>query len=89
MFLLAYIAQEGILNIKKSITKIALLTFTLGIVANLTLLLTQGLGAIFIKSSPLFPWLLWGVGLWLFVGAALICIARVKSWGIWVDDLGD
>ena len=86
LFLLYYIGQEGILNIKKSITKIALLIFTIGIIVNIALLLTQGLGDILIKSSPLFPLLLWGAGLWLFAGAVLICIARIKSWANSVDD---
>lgn len=79
LFLLSYFAQTGILKIKYSITKIALLVFTLGIVVNLTLLFAQGVGAMFIKSSKLFPWFLWGAGIWLFVGALLIVISRFVS----------
>lgn len=79
LFLLSYLSQTGILNIKMTFTKVSLLVFTLGIVINLILLWTQGLGALFIKSSPLFPKFLWGAGIWLFIGASLILVARFKS----------
>jgi hypothetical protein len=79
LFLLSYFAQTGVLKIKYSITKIALLVFTFGIVINLALLFAQGVGAMFIKSSKLFPWFLWGAGIWLFVGGLLIVIARIVS----------
>ena len=79
LFLLSYFTQTGILNIKYLITRIALIIFTFGIIVNLCLLFTQGVGAMFIKSSKLFPWFLWGAGIWLFISALLICIARLKS----------
>jgi hypothetical protein len=79
LFILAFITHAEILDINKPITKAALLTFTTGIVFNLALLWTQGLGALLIKSSPLFPWFLWIAAIWLFVGGTLLVIARRKS----------
>ncbi len=79
IFLLAYFAQTGVLNTEKTFTRFALVVFTLGILVNEALLWTQGIDAMFIQGSDLFPWLLWGAGIWLFAGAALIGIARIKN----------
>ena len=82
LFLLAYFAQERLLNIKSSLTKFALVTYTAGVAVNEILLWLQGLGAIFIKSSYLFPWLLWLISIWLLAGTVLILIARTQSKGL-------
>ncbi|MEI6817121.1 MAG: hypothetical protein WCL14_10960 [Bacteroidota bacterium] len=79
LFLLAYFTQTGILNLKLPITKIALGIFTMGIIINLALLFIQGIGALFMKSNANLPWMLWGAGLWLFIGAFLVNIARLSS----------
>jgi len=79
LFLLAYLSQTGFLNIEKTFTKVSLIVFAIAVIINEALLWAQGIGAMFIKSSGLFPWLLWGAGLWLFTGALLICIARLKN----------
>ncbi len=79
LFLLAYFTQTGILNLKLLITKIALGIFTMGIIINLALLFIQGIGALFMKSNANLPWMLWGAGLWLFIGAFLVNIARLSS----------
>jgi hypothetical protein len=39
----------------------------------------QGLGAMFLKSSYLFSWILWVISFWLMTGALLVFAARVKS----------
>jgi len=36
------------------------------------------LGAMFIKGSQLFPWLLWIASIWLFCGAVTIAIAGIN-----------
>ncbi len=76
LFILAYIAQTGLLNTGKKITRIALIVFASGVMINEALLWTQGVGVLFIQTSDLFPWLLLGAGIWMFTGAALIYIAR-------------
>ncbi len=77
LFLLAYLAQTEFLNNKKVFTKFALMFFSIGILVNLSLLWTQGIGAMFIRSSSLLPWFLWGAAIWLFLGALSIGIARI------------
>jgi hypothetical protein len=79
LMMLAYFVQYGLLNLKYGITKIALVTFTSGIIINEIVLMTQGLGAMFIKSSYIFPWLLWGISIFLLLGALLIGIARMRT----------
>jgi hypothetical protein len=79
LFLLAYLAQTGVLNIEKKITKLSLVVFASAVVVNEILLWAQGISAMVIEVSEIYAWLLWGAGIFLFIGAALICIAHVKS----------
>ena len=79
LMLLAYFVQSGLLNIKFKITKTALVVFTTGVLLNELVLMTQGLGAMFIKSSDIFPWMLWGISILLLTGAVLTGFARIKS----------
>ncbi len=79
LFTLAYLVQAGWLDIENKFTRIALAVFTLGVLLNEGFLMAQGLGAMFIKSSHLFPWLLWITSICLFIGALLIVIARAKT----------
>jgi hypothetical protein len=37
------------------------------------------MGEMIIKSTYLFPWLLWGISIVLFIGATLITIARFST----------
>ncbi|HYV90760.1 MAG TPA: hypothetical protein VE978_03220 [Chitinophagales bacterium] len=78
IFLLAYFSHREFLNIKNKFTRVALVVFTLGVIFNEAVLMSQGLGAMFIKGSQLFPWLLWIASIWLFYGALLITIACFK-----------
>jgi len=79
LMLLAYFAQYGLLNLKYGVTKLALVTFTAAIIINEIVLMTQGLGAMFIISSSIFPWLLWGISILLLLGALLIGVARIRT----------
>ncbi|MFI5186786.1 MAG: hypothetical protein ACHQF0_08685 [Chitinophagales bacterium] len=78
-FILVYFMHKNFLNSKIKVTEYALIFFVSGIVCNETTLMLQGLGAIFLKSSYLFSWLLWGISFLLMTGAILIFIARMKS----------
>jgi len=78
-FILAYYVQKNLLNIKIKLTGYGLIIFMLGVVCNEIALMLQGLGAMFLKSSYLFSWLLWAISIWLMTGAILIFTARIKS----------
>jgi hypothetical protein len=78
-FILAYYMQKTMLNIKIKLTVYALIIFVSGIACNEITLMLQGLGAMFLKGSYLFSWLLWAISIWLMTGAILIFIARIKS----------
>jgi hypothetical protein len=79
LFLFAWFVQSGFLNIKAAYTKVALVVFTTAVILNEAVLMTQGLGDMFFKSSSLFPWLLWGLSIYLFVGALLMGMARINN----------
>ncbi|HXB13079.1 MAG TPA: hypothetical protein VNZ45_13915, partial [Bacteroidia bacterium] len=79
LFLIAYFVQKGILVSKSVLTEIAVIVFTIAVLINETLLMLQGLGSMFIVSSPLFSWYLWGAGLLLLAGSLLIAMARIRT----------
>ena len=78
-FILAYYVQKNLLNSKIKLTGYAIIIFMLGVVCNEITLMLQGLGAMFLKSSYLFSWLLWAISILLMTGAVLIFTARIKS----------
>ena len=79
LFLMATFAESGFLDIKFGFNRFALIIFTAVVILNEVVLMTQGLGAMFIISSRIFPWLLWWISIGLFGGAVLIGLARIKS----------
>ena len=79
LFLMAWFAFHGFLDLKQSFTRFALVVFTVAILLNEAALMTQGLGAMFTLSSHAFPWILWFVSIALLLGALLIGIARIRS----------
>lgn len=78
LYLLAQYVQAGFLATNKSTTA-ALWTFCTGVIANEIVLLVQGLSAMFIIGSSLYPKLLWVTSIWLFLGALMLIVAKIKS----------
>lgn len=79
LFLMAYFAYDGFLNMKDGFNRFALIIFAAAVILNEVVLMTQGLGAMFVMSSAVFPRLLWAVSIALFVGAIFSAIARWRS----------
>ncbi len=79
LFVMAYFAQKGYIDIRSRYSKFAFMIFTIAILINEILLMLQGLGNIFLASSPLFPWYLWGAGILLLIGIILIAVARIRT----------
>ncbi|MBS1586768.1 MAG: hypothetical protein JSS82_14625 [Bacteroidetes bacterium] len=76
LFALAYLLQNGLLQNDK-ITRIALAIFAAGVIGNELVLMTQGLGGMFMQSSAIFPWLLWIIAVSLFVSTFLLASAQL------------
>ena len=79
LFILAFFTRKGWLDGTKKFTIIALIVFTIAITCNEIVLLIQGLANILLAGSNLFAWLLWIIGICLFIGTMLIGIARIKT----------
>lgn len=79
LFILGYFMQTQVLNTNSILIKTGIIIFSSSVVLNEVILFLQGLGAMFIRSSYLIPWLLWGTSILLFIGAALIAIGKLKS----------
>jgi len=76
LFLLALMMREKILNVSHTFTATAVMIFATGVVLNEFVLMTEGLFSMLMKSSFLFPWLLWGSSIVLFSGAVMIAVGR-------------
>ena len=79
LFILGYIMFSQIQNIRSGFARLALLVFSTGVILTETILMAQGLGAMFLKSNLLVPWLLWATSILLLIGALMIFMARIKS----------
>lgn len=77
-FLLALLINDGLFTAKNKIKLFPFIVFSIGIIANEVLLGAQGLGILLKTNDEIFKWLLWGVAIILFSGAALITFARLR-----------
>ena len=78
-FVLAYYIQLGFLNIENKLTRLSLITFVVGIILNELVLMLQGVGAMFLKSSYLVPDLLWAISIGLLIGSILIFMGSIQA----------
>ena len=78
-YVMAYLMRAGAFDIKKKISGTAIIYFSIAIIINETILLTDGVGLLFNSTSRIFPWLLWGAAILLFSGAVLLFIARLAA----------
>jgi hypothetical protein len=78
-FIFAYYTQEGILDSRVKIVVHAQFLFIVFVSFNEITLMLQGLGAMFLKSSQLFSWLLWAISIGLLVSVVLIFVGVIKS----------
>jgi hypothetical protein len=79
LFILAFFAKNGLLDIARRFTKIALVVFAVAVLFNIGLLVIQGLATMFVAGGTIFPLLLWTAAIFLFAGTLLIAIARIKA----------
>ena len=79
LYLLSHLVQTNYFgnNRKAAIAGISL--FASGIIVNELVLMTQGLTAMLMLSSAMYPLLLLIASIWLFSGAALIAIASLRN----------
>jgi hypothetical protein len=78
LYLLAQMLHSQLLDVSGKRTRIAVMVFTGGIIANETVLMVQGFGNMLMIGNDVYAWLLWGAALWLFAGATMIAIARLR-----------
>lgn len=76
-FILGFLIGENHFSAAHKKTKLPFLIFALGIIANETFLMIQGLTVLFNVNSSLYNWLLWMGSLLLLLGAATI------AWLFW------
>lgn len=80
LYLLAHIFQSGYFNGNRA-ARTGIVIFAIGVIFNELVLMTQGLGAMLMLSSTLYPLLLLIAALALFSGAAILAISSVQNFG--------
>jgi hypothetical protein len=78
-YILSNLIESNFFRSKSRQMKLPFFLFALGIVANESLLMLQGLEILFKTNSTLYSWLLWGVSIILFTGAASILISFITA----------
>lgn len=77
LYLLAHLVQTKYFEINKGLSKTGIIIFIGAVIGNELILMTQGLSAMMMYSSTLYPWLLWVAAICLFMGALLICLSVI------------
>ena len=75
LYLFAHLFQTDLFAERESLSKKAIILFTTAVAANEVILMVQGVSAMYMLSSHLYPWLLWIAAILLFCGAALLLIS--------------
>ncbi len=78
LYILAHLLYTGNLNSASLLTRVAVITFAGGVIANEVILMVQGFGNMFMVSNSFYASLLWIVSIWLLCGALLIIISKLK-----------
>ncbi len=71
LYLITHFLYAGYMQMNKRST-IAAYVFATAVVANELVLFMQGTGVMFMTNSRMYNWLLWGTGIWLVVGSAMM-----------------
>lgn len=80
LYLIAHLFQSGYFTNRIKIAKTGIIVFASGVVINEMVLMTQGLSAMLMLSSAVYPVLLLIAALWLFSGTLLIAISAIKNY---------
>jgi hypothetical protein len=78
-YILSNYIEAGIFAIQHGFVRLAILAFTVAVIAQEIVLMIQGTGLLLGNANPIYNWLLWVIGFFLFAGATLIFIARIIS----------
>lgn len=78
-YILCHLLQTGMFAWEKQISRFAIGFFSTAIIINETILLIDGIGLLFYVTHRIYPWLLWGAAILLFVGAVLVLSARLAT----------
>jgi len=79
LFVVAYLAYEGFLNIAKPYIRFAITIFTIAVLTNEILLMIQGLGFMLLAGNTMFSWYLWYAGILLQLGVFQLVVSRWLS----------
>lgn len=80
LYIIAHLLNNGALNISNKATRTAVKTFAGAIIINEVILMIQGFGNMLMLSNHLYALLLWITSIWLFTGAIMILISRLRHY---------
>ena len=76
LFILAYYLYNSTLDGAHWMTRNAIRVFVAAVITNELVLAVQGFGNILMLTTSMYTWILWGIAIWLFLGATLIFVSR-------------
>jgi tellurite resistance protein TehA-like permease len=78
-YILSEYVRRQVLDTVKAISRHAINGFVASVVAQETILLVQGIGLLGGMSSPVFNWILWILGIMLFLFTLLMGVSGLKK----------
>jgi hypothetical protein len=79
LYIIANFMYSGLIDGTSRFTRYSVRVFAGAIITNEVILMTQGFGNMLMVSYSIYTWLLWGAAIWLFTGAVMVFISRMKT----------
>ncbi|MBS1522122.1 MAG: hypothetical protein JST50_14055 [Bacteroidetes bacterium] len=79
LYLLAHLLHIRFFTQRESLSKKSIILFTVAVIVNEVVLMTQGLSAMVMLSSSIYSWLLWVAAILLFCSTAILFCSTIGS----------
>lgn len=77
LYILSHLIHIRFFDLNNRLAKTGIIIFVIAVITNEIVLMSQGLAEMLMKSSPVYPWLLWAAAIGLFIGAVSMSVAAI------------
>lgn len=78
LYLLAHLVHTGFFNKRGDLSRKGIIVFTCAVIGNEFILMIQGLSAMLMQGSSIYPWLLWSAAIFLLLGSLIILLSVIS-----------
>lgn len=77
LYLLAHLLYTDFFEKRTGLSRKGIIVFTCAVIGNEIILMTQGLSAMMMLGSSIYPWLLWAAAIFLLLGTLIILLSVI------------